>query len=158
VHLNFASPRESDINTTTMLLAYTILQNYCCVGGSLWGSSYCCPRHARRSQVTPLTGDATNSVPRTAVCPTIPNTSSYDSRKRRSKPLAVAVGFKYAEDLNGRPVVITPGVRRTSADTADERSSRSAKTVTHRNHGRLPIHHPPNNNKYPTSSALSQQN
>lgn len=31
---------------------------------------------------------------------------------RRKRPLAVAVGFKYAEDANGRPIVITPGNRR----------------------------------------------
>ena len=31
---------------------------------------------------------------------------------RRKRPLAVAVGFKYAEDINGRPIVITPGNRR----------------------------------------------
>ena len=31
---------------------------------------------------------------------------------QRKRPLAVAVGFKYAEDMNGRPIVITPGSRR----------------------------------------------
>lgn len=31
---------------------------------------------------------------------------------QRKRPLAVAVGFKYAEDLHGRPIVITPGCRR----------------------------------------------
>jgi hypothetical protein len=31
---------------------------------------------------------------------------------QRTRPLAVAVGFKYAEDSNGRPIVITPGCRR----------------------------------------------
>ena len=33
---------------------------------------------------------------------------------QRKRPLAVAVGFKYAEDMNGRPIVITPGARRLS--------------------------------------------
>ena len=33
---------------------------------------------------------------------------------QRTRPLAVAVGFKYAEDMNGRPIVITPGSRRIS--------------------------------------------
>jgi hypothetical protein len=40
---------------------------------------------------------------------------SYDtsiSGPQRKRPLAVAVGFKYAEDMNGRPIVITPGRRR----------------------------------------------
>lgn len=40
---------------------------------------------------------------------------SYDtglSGPQRKRPLAVAVGFKYAEDMNGRPIVITPGCRR----------------------------------------------
>lgn len=31
---------------------------------------------------------------------------------QRKRPLAVAVGFKYAEDINGRPIIITPGNRR----------------------------------------------
>lgn len=31
---------------------------------------------------------------------------------QRTRPLAVAVGFKYAEDMNGRPIVITAGSRR----------------------------------------------
>ena len=31
---------------------------------------------------------------------------------KRKRPLAVAVGFKYAEDMHGRPIVITPGDRR----------------------------------------------
>jgi hypothetical protein len=39
------------------------------------------------------------------------------SAQRRQRPLAVAVGFKYAEDMNGRPVVITPGNRRMSVQT-----------------------------------------
>lgn len=42
---------------------------------------------------------------------------------RRKRPLAVAVGFKYAEDLDGRPIVITPGNRRMPVH--DQRSDRS---------------------------------
>lgn len=38
-----------------------------------------------------------------------PSSSLEISRKRRNKPLAVAVGFKCANDYNGRPIVITPG-------------------------------------------------
>lgn len=30
-------------------------------------------------------------------------------KRRRKKPLAVAVGFNYANDMNGRPIVVTPG-------------------------------------------------
>ena len=37
---------------------------------------------------------------------------SYETGTYRKRPLAVAVGFKYAEDINGRPIVITPGCRR----------------------------------------------
>lgn len=33
------------------------------------------------------------------------------SQPKRKRPLAVPVGFKYAEDINGRPIVITPGNR-----------------------------------------------
>ena len=33
---------------------------------------------------------------------------------QRTRPLALAVGFKYAEDMNGRPIVITSGSRRMS--------------------------------------------
>lgn len=42
-------------------------------------------------------------------------TGSYEGvvvGSQRTRPLAVAVGFKYAEDMNGRPIVITPGSRR----------------------------------------------
>lgn len=41
-----------------------------------------------------------------------PSASRDSSRRRRRKPLAIAVGFNYAEDMNGRPVVITRGSRK----------------------------------------------
>lgn len=48
--------------------------------------------------------------------PTLSQSSSSSVREgpsqpRRKRPLAVPVGFKYAEDMNGRPIVITPGNR-----------------------------------------------
>ena len=46
--------------------------------------------------------------------PSIKKSSSAEGRKRRKKPLAVAVGFNYANDADGRPIVITPGGRRLS--------------------------------------------
>jgi hypothetical protein len=50
------------------------------------------------------------------VSETLQSSPSHDSgrqnQQRRKRPLALAVGFKYAEDMNGRPVVITPGNRR----------------------------------------------
>mmetsp|Transcript_3263 Transcript_3263/g.6948 ORF Transcript_3263/g.6948 Transcript_3263/m.6948 type:complete len:219 (+) Transcript_3263:124-780(+) len=49
-------------------------------------------------------------------------TPSQDTRRsRRKKPLAVAVGFKYAEDPRGRPIVVTPG--RTSDVSSTSSSS-----------------------------------
>eukprot|EP00522_Entomoneis_paludosa_P012075 CAMPEP_0172446120 /NCGR_PEP_ID=MMETSP1065-20121228/5789_1 /TAXON_ID=265537 /ORGANISM="Amphiprora paludosa, Strain CCMP125" /LENGTH=212 /DNA_ID=CAMNT_0013197161 /DNA_START=166 /DNA_END=804 /DNA_ORIENTATION=+ len=49
---------------------------------------------------------------------------SQDTRRsagRRKKPLAVAVGFKYAEDPRGRPIVVTPtGNRTTPLDSSPD--------------------------------------
>jgi hypothetical protein len=61
------------------------------------------------------------SLSRTGSCsPSLAASPSYDGgrdggRKKRKKPLAVAVGFNYANDVNGRPIVITPGGRRSPA-------------------------------------------
>ena len=33
---------------------------------------------------------------------------SFENKKKKKKPLAVAVGFNYANDAKGRPIVITP--------------------------------------------------
>lgn len=50
--------------------------------------------------------------------------ASQDSaRKRRKKPLAIAVGYKYAEDMDGRPVVIT---RKAPIDIKRTGSNRTA--------------------------------
>lgn len=38
----------------------------------------------------------------------VKDSTTPELRWRRKKPLAVAVGFKYAEDQNGRPIVVTP--------------------------------------------------
>lgn len=66
------------------------------------------------------------------------NSPSQEFRRRRKKPLAVAVGFKYAEDQNGRPIVVTPtGSRHAPIDLTGVRQSpprsasfRSAGPVT----------------------------
>jgi hypothetical protein len=43
----------------------------------------------------------------------VASSSSQDGKSgARKRPLAVAVGYKYAEDMHGRPIVITPGNRR----------------------------------------------
>ena len=52
----------------------------------------------------------------------LPNSQSPGTRRRRTKPLAVAVGFKYAEDPNGRPIIVTPtGSRAAPVDLTDMR-------------------------------------
>ncbi|KAL7570371.1 hypothetical protein ACA910_017209 [Epithemia clementina (nom. ined.)] len=52
------------------------------------------------------------------------NSPSQEFRRRRKKPLAVAVGFKYAEDQNGRPIVVTPtGSRSAPIDLTGVRQS-----------------------------------
>ena len=38
---------------------------------------------------------------------------------RRKKALAVATGYRYAEDMDGRPVVIVPGTRKAPIDLTD---------------------------------------
>jgi hypothetical protein len=50
---------------------------------------------------------------------------------RRKRPLAVAAGFKYAEDMNGRPIVITPGNRRmpVHSSSSSQTSSPSSQPV-----------------------------
>jgi hypothetical protein len=54
---------------------------------------------------------------------------SQESKKRRKKPLAVAVGYNNAVDMDGRPIVITPGTRKIPIDLvkASSRSSRNSK-------------------------------
>jgi hypothetical protein len=50
---------------------------------------------------------------------------------QRKRPLAVAVGFKYAEDLNGRPIVITPDCRRMPVITrSGSRQSQSSSPAS----------------------------
>lgn len=46
----------------------------------------------------------------------VPSPSHDSKRQQRKKPLAIAVGYNYAEDMRGRPVVITPGSRRPAVD------------------------------------------
>ena len=57
-------------------------------------------------------------------------TSSYEGTvspiAQRKRPLAVAVGFKYAEDMNGRPIVITPGTRRIQPNSTPSPTSSPA--------------------------------
>lgn len=66
--------------------------------------------HPITIRASPLIGRTTSSLSQNST-PAIQNNTSHDS-KRRQRPLAVAVGFKYAEDMNGRPIIITPGNRR----------------------------------------------
>jgi len=44
-------------------------------------------------------------------------------RKKRKKPLAVAVGYNYANDVDGRPIVVTPGGRYSPRGQSGERGS-----------------------------------
>ena len=47
-------------------------------------------------------------------------------KRRRKKPLAVAVGFGYTKDVNGRPIIITPtGSRNSPIDFTNVRLSPS---------------------------------
>lgn len=52
--------------------------------------------------------------------------SQQDGKRRRKKPLAVAVGFNYAEDYNGRPIIVTPtgGSRNSPIDLTNVTSVR----------------------------------
>jgi len=53
---------------------------------------------------------------------------SHDSsRKRRKKPLAVAVGYNYARDLDGQPVVIVSGNSKKSPLDLNRVASRSSR-------------------------------
>jgi hypothetical protein len=63
-------------------------------------------------------------------------TASQDqSRRRRKKPYAVAVGFNYAEDANGRPIIVTPnrGSQSSPIDLTNARASppRGAPSLPH---------------------------
>lgn len=53
--------------------------------------------HSQHSKHSQLSNNSLGSAP---------------SLPRHKRPLAVPVGFKYAEDRSGRPIVITPGNRR----------------------------------------------
>jgi len=63
---------------------------------------------------SPITTKLGRCSPTASTTSSTRDSSSHESwPKPRNKPLGVAVGYKYAEDMNGRPVVITPGSRRT---------------------------------------------
>jgi hypothetical protein len=54
-----------------------------------------------------------------------PTASQDQSKRRRKKPYAVAVGFNYAEDANGRPIIVTPnrGSQSSPIDLTNVRAS-----------------------------------
>lgn len=129
-------------------LFYVYLQGGCCgVGDYIVSSTNCAPNGCYTSAKLPTTplmdgtpqtvirgsqiGRTTSSLSQNSN--TVQSNSSLDGRRskqRRKRPLAVAVGFKYAEDMHGRPVVITPGriprrlaVRQPRAEAAAASSS-----------------------------------
>jgi hypothetical protein len=94
-----ASPRKNNYSSAKLAAPGSDSSSY---------HSYHHPTHIRSSS---LIGRTTSSLSQNSS----QNNASHDSgggtTKRRQRPLAVAVGFKYAEDMNGRPIIITPGNR-----------------------------------------------
>lgn len=82
----------------------------------------CC----KGSKVAPLNDGSiksSRSVGASFDSPSIQQSASLDqSKRRRRKPVAVAVGFNYTKDANGRPIVITPtGSRNSPIDLTNVR-------------------------------------
>lgn len=46
----------------------------------------------------------------------LPHAPAATAQRPRPKALAVATGYRYAEDRDGRPIVIVPGTRRAPID------------------------------------------
>lgn len=68
---------------------------------------------------------ATKSVGASFETSSVQQTPSQEQvKRRRKKPLAVAVGFNYTKDANGRPIIITPtGSRNSPIDLTNVRAS-----------------------------------
>jgi hypothetical protein len=73
-----------------------------------------------------------------------PSASRDSSRKRRKKPLAVAVGFNYANDMNGRPVVITRGTAGATASAGSVSNRRPIPAELHKGTSSRSSRHRPN--------------
>ena len=92
----------------------------CCGSEGLFPGSYISQRRARELSNTDSFGNSSDRGEAQSVHSVDLNmnrTGSYEGvvvGPQRTRPLAVAVGFKYAEDMNGRPIVITSGSRRMS--------------------------------------------
>jgi hypothetical protein len=101
-----------------------------CCGGSEGlfpgsGGEYCnLPKRYTSARVAPIVDTAPTTAhsaeirridtsPSQEYLQLVASSSSQDAKSgARKRPLAVAVGYKYAEDMHGRPIVITPGNRR----------------------------------------------
>src|SRR3569623_2381161 len=104
------------------------IQAYCCGGGGLLpGGGFC--NVPLGNKIAPDQDGIRTQNSSVSYHELEPSASHDASRKRRKKPLAIAVGFNYAEDMHGRPVVITPGTRKIPVDLhkASSRSSRTAR-------------------------------
>jgi hypothetical protein len=66
-------------------------------------------------------------------CGSLEGASSISSSQRqpRKRPLAVAVGYGYAEDMNGRPIVVTPNHHRRPSQGNIRASPTFFKSNTH---------------------------
>ena len=83
----------------------------------IWYDQFCCsqegffPGSTEDSCFTMDPPAAERTKRSGSISPTLRKSPSGE-RKRRKKPLAVAVGWNYANDVNGRPIVVTPGGHR----------------------------------------------
>jgi hypothetical protein len=96
----------------------SLIQVSCCGTEGLFPGSCISQRRAREISNTDSFGNGSDRGEAQSLHATDLNmnrTGSYEGvvvGPQRTRPLAVAVGFKYAEDMNGRPIVITAGSRR----------------------------------------------
>jgi hypothetical protein len=94
------------VNITFLTFSLFLLQASCCSEG-LFPGGLSLPSYNNKVAPSDIASTRSTSITHSPSGESHSVTPSYDSRRRRRKPLAVAVGFKYAEDVNGRPVVIT---------------------------------------------------
>lgn len=123
----------------------------CCGSEGLFpgGGDYCVPGRNSSARVAPLDVSSHSSyrdVRKTASSRSqhshdnlqLKASSSYSSGAgtpaQRKRPLALAVGFKYAEDVNGRPIVITPGNHRRPPVVVNSNRGPSTSPVHHHHH------------------------
>jgi hypothetical protein len=149
VKLRFLAPPEM-FASSAFCFPFRVLQMACCGSEGLFpGGGDCMSVRYASAKVAPVDSwdqSSYGSVRKKASSHSqhgdlqLKSSSSHEggsnatSASHRKRPLALAAGYKYAEDMNGRPIVITPGNRRAPMLRGNRSSPTSSKDSQ-------PMHH-----------------